>query len=106
MLTKDKIQTIYDTLLYMYDKKQGYSKDIIPTLTIEDKGDKFKLTIEIRTEVTADYKEQNPIYKKEDAEEWKEILNWTIDKTMQVNVLMDGIIEVINDLDEEQCQFN
>jgi hypothetical protein len=34
MLTKDKIQTIYDTLLYMYDKKQGYSKDLMPTLTI------------------------------------------------------------------------
>jgi hypothetical protein len=105
MLTKDKIQTIYDTMLYVYDKKQGYSKDLIPTLTIDDKGDKFKLTIEIRVEVTSDT-ERDPQYRKDDQEEWKELLNWTIDKTMQVNVLMDGIIEAINDLDEEQCQFN
>jgi hypothetical protein len=105
MLTKDKIQTIYDTMLYVYDKKQGYSKDLIPTLTIEDKGDKFKLTIEIRVEVTSDT-ERDPQYRKDDQEEWKELLNWTIDKTMQVNFLIDGILEAINDLDEEGCEFN
>ena len=105
MLTKDKIQTIYDTMLYVYDKKQGYSKDLIPTLTIEDKGDKFKLTIEIRVEVTSDT-ERDPQYRKDDQEEWKELLNWTIDKTMQVNFLIDGIMEAINDLDEEGCEFN
>jgi hypothetical protein len=105
MLTKDKIQTIYDTMLYVYDKKQGYSKDLIPTLTIEDKGDKFKLTIEIRVEVTSDT-ERDPQYRKDDQEEWKELLSWTIDKTMQVNFLIDGILEAINDLDEEGCEFN
>jgi hypothetical protein len=105
MLTKDKIQTIYDTMLYVYDKKQGYSKDLIPTLTIEDKGDKFKLTIEIRVEVTSDT-ERDPQYRKDDQEEWKELLNWTIDKTMQVNFLIDGILEAINDLDDEGCEFN
>jgi hypothetical protein len=105
MLTKDKIQTIYDTMLYVYDKKQGYSKDLIPTLTIEDKGDKFKLTIEIRVEVTSDT-ERDPQYRKDDQEEWKELLNWTIDKTMQVNFLIDGIMKAINDLDEEGCEFN
>ena len=105
MLTKDKIQTIYDTMLYVYDKKQGYSKDLIPTLTIDDKGDKFKLTIEIRVEVTSDT-ERDPQYRKDDQEEWKELLNWTIDKTMQVNFLIDGIMEAINDLDDEGCEFN
>jgi hypothetical protein len=92
-------------MLYVYDKKQGYSKDLIPTLTIEDKGDKFKLTIEIRVEVTSDT-ERDPQYRKDDQEEWKELLNWTIDKTMQVNFLIDGILEAINDLDEEGCEFN
>ena len=92
-------------MLYVYDKKQGYSKDLIPTLTIEDKGDKFKLTIEIRVEVTSDT-ERDPQYRKDDQEEWKELLNWTIDKTMQVNFLIDGILEAINDLDDEGCEFN